>query len=92
MLAHRNAKSTASGTIISETHPLTFESFEVLLNRALEILNTYSSLFEASTYSTRVIGADDFRYIFECVNSAVEKSRLESEEFARQFSSKASKD
>ena len=90
VLAHRNAENTASGRSISETHPLIFENFEVLLNRALEILNTYSSLFEASTYSTKAIGADDFRYIFECVNSSVKKSRLESEEFARQLGSKAS--
>ena len=75
-LAHRNAKNTATGTNVSETHPLTWEDFELLLNRAIEILNKYSSLFEASTYSTRPIGANDFRYIFECVNSAVEQSRL----------------
>jgi hypothetical protein len=74
-IAHRNAKNTAKGRSISETHPLTWEDFELLLNRAIEILNKYSSLFEASTYSTRPIGADDFRYIFECVNSAVEQSR-----------------
>lgn len=79
VLAHRNAEKTASGKSISESHPLTFENVEVLLNRALEILNTYSGLFDASTYSTKVIGADDFRFIFKCVNSAVSKSQLESE-------------
>ena len=76
VLAHRNAKNTATGITVSETHPLTWEDFELLLNRAIEILNKYSSLFEASTYSTRPIGANDFHYIFECVNSAVEQSRL----------------
>ena len=75
-IAHRNAKNTAKGRSVSEIHPLTWEDFEVLLARALEILNKYSRLFEASTYSTRPIGANDFRYIFECVNSAVEESRL----------------
>ena len=75
-IAHRNAKNTAKGRSISETHPLTWEDFELLLNRAIEILNKYSSLFEASTYSTRPIGANDFRYIFECVNSEVEESRV----------------
>lgn len=75
-LAHRNAKNSASGTSVSDTHPLYWEDFEVLLNRAVEILNKYSNLFEASTYSTRPLGADDFRYIFECVNSKVKESRL----------------
>ncbi len=75
-LAHRNAKNTATGTSISDTHPLSWEDFEVLLARAIEVLNKYSQLFEASPYTTKPIGADDFRYIFECVNSAVEQSQL----------------
>ena len=83
-IAHRNAKNTAKGKSISETHPLTWEDFEVLLARALEILNKYSRLFEASTYSTRPIGANDFRYIFECVNSAVEQSRLRTANLLRE--------
>lgn len=74
-IAHRNAKNTARCENISETHPLSLEDFETLLFRAIETLNKYSYLFEASTYSTKIIGADDYRYIFECVNSAVEQSR-----------------
>lgn len=75
-IAHRNAKNTAKGKIISEMHPLSWEEFEVLLNRAIEVLNKYSQLFEASSYSTRVVGSEDFRFIFECVNHAVEQSLL----------------
>lgn len=75
-IAHRNARHKARGTSISETHPLSWEGFEVLLARAIEVLNKYSRLFEAITYSTIPIGANDFRYIFECVNSEVEQSRL----------------
>ncbi len=78
-LAHRNAKNTARGKSISEIYPLSWEDFEALLARAIEVLNKYSQLFEASTYSTRPIGADDYRYIFECVNSAVEQSRRQSD-------------
>lgn len=78
-IAHRNAKNTAKGKSISETYPLTWEDFETLLARALEILNKYSLLFEASSYSTKPIGANDFRYIFECVNAAVEQSRMQTE-------------
>lgn len=78
VLAHRNAKNTATGVSISETHPLTHEDFEELLSRSRTILNRYSQLFEASVYSIKPIGADDFRYIFECVSSSVEKSKLAS--------------
>lgn len=72
VLAHRNAKSTATGVSISETHPLSHEDFEELLSRSRTMLNRYSQLFEASVYSIKPIGADDFRYIFECVSSSVE--------------------
>lgn len=78
VLAHRNARNTATGVSISETHPLTHEDFEELLSRSRSILNRYSRLFEASIYSIKPIGADDYRYIFECVSSSVEKSRLAS--------------
>ena len=85
VLAHKSAVNTALGRSIYETHPLTFEDFETLLKRAIIILNTYSQLFEASSYSTQIIAHNDFRYIFECINSAIEKSRLTTIEFAKQF-------
>lgn len=68
-LAHRNAKHAASGKSLANTQPLTFEDFEVLLERAISILNRYSLFFEASSYSTYQIGADDFRFIFESVTT-----------------------
>lgn len=83
-LAHRNARNTAIGISINDSHPLSWEGFEILLNRAVEILNKYSSLFEASTYSTRPIGAEDYHYIFKCVNSAVEESRLRADREMRE--------
>jgi hypothetical protein len=76
-IAHRNAKKAASGISISETYPLSWDDFELLLARAIEVINKYSILFEASSYSTKPVGAKDFRYIFECVNSAIEQSRQE---------------
>lgn len=90
-LAHRNAKSTAKGKSISETHPLSWDDFETLLTRAIKVPNKYSQLFEASTYSTKPIGADDYQYIFECVNSAVEESRLKVERFLNSHNDSTSK-
>lgn len=64
-IAHRNAKKTVSGISISETYPLSWDDFELLLARAIEVINKYSILFEASSYSTKPVGAKDFRYIFD---------------------------
>ncbi|MDP3609701.1 MAG: hypothetical protein Q8R74_11560 [Methylophilus sp.] len=68
LIAHRNAKNTAKGKVLGEIYPLTFGDFEELLKRAILILNKYSSLFDASTYSSKIMGSDDFLYIFKCVS------------------------
>jgi hypothetical protein len=74
-LAHRNAKNTANAIDIADSYPISWDDFETLLARALTILNRYSSLFEAATYSTNAIGSQDYGYIFKCVNEAVQRSR-----------------
>jgi hypothetical protein len=73
--AHRNAKATAAGQSLSEEFGISVEDFEALLDRAHHIVNRYSNLFVASTYSRQVVGHDDYRYIFKCVKDAVESSR-----------------
>lgn len=71
--AHRNARMTAEGRTIVEEFGISVEDFEALLDRAHEIVNRYSSLFAAATYSRRIIGHDDYRYIFKCVQEAVDR-------------------
>jgi len=73
--AHRNAKATAAGHSLSEDFGISDEDFETLLDRAHHIVNRYSSLFAASTYSRQMVGHDDYRYIVKCVKDAVESSR-----------------
>lgn len=74
-IAHRSAKNTIATHEISDSHALTFEDMESLLERAKTILNRYSYLFDASVYSTQVVGHDDYEYIFKCVEEKVELAR-----------------
>ncbi len=74
-IAHRNAKALLSPGDIGERFGLTFDDIRTLLERARTIVNRYSYLFAASTYSTKVIGHDDFEYIFKCVEEKVEEAR-----------------
>lgn len=67
--AHRNAENTAKAIDISNNHPQSFEDYEKLLERSLTILNRYSHLYEASTYSTKAIGHQDYKSIFECIGT-----------------------
>lgn len=70
-IAHRNAKALLAPGDIGEKFGLTFDDIRTLLERAKTILNRYSYLFVASVYSTKVIGHDDFEYIFKCVEEKV---------------------
>ena len=74
-IAHRNAKALLSPEDIGERFGLTFDNIRTLLERAKTIVNRYSYLFAASTYSTKVIGHDDFKYIFKCVEERIEEER-----------------
>ena len=75
VLAHRNARTTATGRSLSTEFAISVDDLEALLDRAHEIVNRYSNLFAASTYSRKMIGNDDYSYIFKCVREAVERSR-----------------
>lgn len=74
-IAHRNAKALLSPGEIGERFGLTFDDIRTLLERAKAILNRYSYMFAASVYSTKVVGHDDFEYIFKCVEENVEEAR-----------------
>jgi hypothetical protein len=66
--SHRSGKLTVEGKRINDSYPLTYDDFETLLNRALEILHRYSVLFAATSYSVNVIGRHDFQAIIRAMN------------------------
>ncbi|MBB6247219.1 hypothetical protein [Rhodanobacter sp. A1T4] len=72
-LAHRNAKSTSSGTANNGKYALPGTQIEVLLERAKTILNRYSYLFSASTHSVNMLGHDDYKYVFKSVQAAIDR-------------------
>ena len=76
-VAHRNASDVIKDKKIGDKYPLTYGDVETLLKRATTILNRYSNLFSANTYSTQMIGHDDFNYIIKCVEEKVQQSRNE---------------
>lgn len=78
--AHKNTDIAIGNKLIQAEQLPSDEDISALLERAITIFNRYSYLFQAETYSTNVIGRDDYKYIFSCVNSAVEKSRRETQE------------
>src|SRR5262249_19200640 len=74
-IAHRNSQFALNPAQLSSQYPLLFTEIDVLLDRALEIGNRYSLLFDASAHGTMMIGRDDFLNILKAVREHVEEER-----------------
>ena len=68
--AHRSAKPVVTG---AAPEGIPVDVLERLLNRGHDILNRYSNLFAASTYSRQMMGHDDYRYVVNSVAEAIER-------------------
>jgi AbiU2 len=79
--AHKNTDIAIGNKLVQPEQLPSNEDISALLERAITIFNRYSKLFQAVTYSTSVIGKDDYKFIFSCVSSAVEESRRKTQEF-----------
>jgi len=80
-VAHRNSHFTLNPKKFDAQYPLLFAEIDVLLERALEIGNRYSLLFDASSHATLMVGRDDYLSVLKAVREHVEayKRRLEEE-------------
>lgn len=80
--AHRSAKHVAAKKSLADHYTVDISAVESLLKNAMRILNSYSALFRASSYSTQIVGHDDYRYVLETISGAVKKH---DEELAREL-------
>lgn len=46
---------------------------QALLDRAIQIVNRYSTLFQAKTYSTQIVGHDDFKSVIKMVGDQLDQ-------------------
>lgn len=74
-LAHLSRKRRLNSTPSRSDEEITNEDYEILLNRANEIVNRYSVLFGAESFSTQIVGHKDYETIFRCVQERVGSER-----------------
>ena len=67
LFAHKSAKNAVRNYNIANDFPLTSEDIDNLLVEGMNILNRYSLMFVANTYSTQIVGHDDFTFLLDCV-------------------------
>jgi hypothetical protein len=82
-VAHRNSHFALNPKTFDARYPLSFPEIDMLLNRALEIGNRYSLLFDASTHATFMVGRDDYLSILKAVREHVETYERRLEEWKR---------
>ena len=71
-IAHRNSHFALNPGKFNAQYPLAFAEIDALLNRALEIGNRYSLLFDASAHSTMMVGRDDYVNVLKAVRKDVQ--------------------
>jgi hypothetical protein len=80
-VAHRNSHFTLNPKKFDAQYPLLFAEIDALLDRALEIGNRYSLLFDASAHATLMVGRDDYLNVLKAIREHVEayERRLDEE-------------
>lgn len=77
IFAHRSATNVVTQRNIADYYPLSKNDVSELLNGATSILNRYSSLFRASSYSTQIVGCDDYLYVLKTIKTRIRQHKEE---------------
>jgi len=85
LYAHRNAANVAQELKIETRFPLSYAEVDILVNRAVQILNKYSGLFRHSSWSTKMIGHDDYKQVLKYVRESVDRHEREIEDEMRRL-------
>ena len=71
--AHRSAKHVVANQNLADHYTLDITAVDQLLKEAMRILNSYSILFQASSYSTQIIGYDDYRHVLDSIRDTIKR-------------------
>ena len=77
LFAHSNADNVMRQLRLEQRFALTYRELATLTRRAVRIINRYSGLFRRTTWSTRMVGADDYRNVLLAVRAEIERREQE---------------
>jgi HEPN superfamily AbiU2-like protein len=83
--SHRNAKDVVAGQVVGEKYSLTRDDVHELLRGGMRIANHYSVAFSAQSYSTQMVGHDDYIWVLKAVRARLKARQQEFEEECRRF-------
>ncbi len=73
IIAHKGAKNVLNKNEIIKKNPLSASEIQILLDTGFSILNRYSYLYKALSWSRKIIGHDDYNSLFKLLNLGLEK-------------------
>jgi hypothetical protein len=77
--SHRNAIDVVADRAVSEAYPHMRHEVGQLLQDGIAIVNRYGYLFEANTWSTFILGRDDYHYVLRAAQERLDRHRAERE-------------
>lgn len=77
IIAHKTALNIVNEQDITKDYPISRNEISILVHQSTEILNRYSGLFRASTYSPRVLGHDDYLYVLKATQEKLDRFKQE---------------
>ncbi len=83
--SHRSTHHAVKNANLADTHPLPMTEVKQLATEGMRVLNRYSSLFHANTYSTNIIGREDYRSVLDAVREHVQAVERRVEEEIAQY-------
>lgn len=76
--AHKGKTIIIKQVKMTEEQGLNDDEITQLLDRSISILNRYSYMFNATSHSTKMLGQDDYKFIFKAVDEKVREMRASS--------------
>ena len=79
LYAHKSEKNVRLERDLLKTYPIKYKEIGSLLKDGMSILNRYASLFRAQSFSTQMVGHDDYLHVLNCVKSYLDNLKAERE-------------
>lgn len=73
IVAHKGAKVSLGQDKILADNPLSEQELKTLLDESFIIVNRYSSLYQASTWSRKIVGQDDYKSLLKFIKLGLQK-------------------
>lgn len=88
IVAHKSSKYIIKELNYPSDYPLSISDINELLTEGMSIINRYSQLFRASTYSPQIVGYDDYKYILSCIREDLKRREIEFQAELEKYSNK----